>query len=106
MNHEFHDDITWLIAARSSFSVDEDLRPAFHESIRRYLPGISIDALMPDMCGIRPKIQGPGDPAMDFIIREEGDRGLPGLINLIGIESPGLTSCLAIGEYVRGKSIS
>ena len=51
------------------------------------------------MSGIRPKIQGPGDPPMDFIIREEGDRGLPGLINLVGIESPGLTACFAIGEY-------
>lgn len=106
MNREFHDDITWLIATRSSFSVDEDLRPAFHESIRRYLPGISIDALMPDMSGIRPKIQEPGEPMMDFIIQEQSTRGLSGLINLIGIESPGLTSCLAIGEYVRGKSIS
>ena len=86
-----------------NYTVDEVLKPAFHESIHRYLPGVSIDALTPDMCGIRPKIQGPGDPAMDFIIREEGDRGLPGLINLIGIESPGLTACLAIGEYIRGK---
>lgn len=85
------------------YTVDEFLKPAFHKSISRYLPKISIDALNPDMSGIRPKIQGPGDPVMDFIIREEGDRGLPGLINLIGIESPGLTACLAIGEYVRGK---
>lgn len=69
----------------------------------RYLPGISMDAHDPDMSGICPKIQGPGDPAMDFIIREEGDRGLPGFTNLIGVESPELTACLAIGEYVRGK---
>ena len=88
------------------YTVDEALKPAFHESIHRYLPGVSIDDLNPDMSGIRPKIQGPGDPVMDFIIREEGDRGLPGLINLIGIESPGLTACLAIGEYIRDKLMS
>jgi len=88
------------------YTVDEALKPAFHESIHRYLPGVSIDDLNQDMSGIRPKIQGPGDPVMDFIIREEGDRGLPGLINLIGIESPGLTACLAIGEYIRDKLMS
>lgn len=83
------------------YTVDESLKHAFHESISRYLPGVSLDALSPDMSGIRPKIQGPGDPMMDFIIREESDRGLPGLINLIGMESPGLTASLAVGEYVR-----
>jgi len=82
------------------FTVDESLRHAFHESINKYLPGVSLDALSPDMSGIRPKVQGPGDPMMDFIIRDEGDRGMPGLINLIGIESPGLTASLAIGDYV------
>jgi L-2-hydroxyglutarate oxidase LhgO len=55
------------------------------------------------MSGIRPKLQGPGEPAADFLIREESDRGLPGLIDLIGIESPGLTSCLAIAAYVEKK---
>ena len=83
-----------------AYAVDESQRPAFYESIKKYLPGVSIEDLNPDMSGIRPKIQGPGDPMMDFIIREETDRGLTGLINLVGIESPGLTSCLAIGEYV------
>ena len=85
------------------YTVDEALKRDFHESISKYLPGVSIDSLSPDMCGIRPKIQGPGDPPMDFIIREESERELPGLINLIGIESPGLTACLAIGEYVKDK---
>lgn len=87
------------------YAVDESLKPAFHRSIHRYLPSVSIDNLHPDMSGIRPKIQGPGDPAMDFIIREERDRGLPGFINLIGIESPGLTSCLAIGEYIKKANL-
>ncbi|MCE5207305.1 MAG: NAD(P)/FAD-dependent oxidoreductase [Chloroflexi bacterium] len=83
------------------YAVDESLKPVFYESIKRYLPGVPIDALNPDMSGIRPKIQGPGDPVMDFIIREESERGLPGLVNLIGIESPGLTACLAIGAYIN-----
>jgi L-2-hydroxyglutarate oxidase LhgO len=87
------------------YNVDEALKPAFHESLHKYLPGVSVDALSPDMCGIRPKIQGSGDPVMDFIIREESDRGLPGLINLIGIESPGLTASLAIGEYVKKAAL-
>jgi len=85
---------------RLNYVVDESRKPAFYESIKKYLTGISIDALNPDMSGIRPKIQGPGDPMMDFIIQEETDRGFPRLINLIGIESPGLTACLAIGAYV------
>lgn len=87
------------------YTVDDALKPAFHTSISRYLPGVSLDALAPDMSGIRPKIQGPGDPMMDFIIQEEGARGLPGLVNLVGMESPGLTSCLAIGKYVTGLNI-
>ncbi len=83
------------------YEVDESRRPAFYDSIHKYLPSVSIDDLTLDMSGIRPKIQGPGDPMMDFIIREETERGLPGFINLIGIESPGLTSCLAIGKYIK-----
>lgn len=82
------------------YAVDETLREAFYNSIRTYLPDIAFDALHPDMSGIRPKIQGPGDPAMDFIIREESEIGLPGLVNLIGIESPGLTSSMALGKYI------
>jgi L-2-hydroxyglutarate oxidase LhgO len=53
------------------------------------------------MAGIRPKIQKQGDPVMDFYIKDESDRGCPGFINLIGIESPGLTSSLSIANYVR-----
>ena len=83
------------------YAVDEDRKEAFHEAISRYLPGLSLNALQPDMSGIRPKLQSPDDPVRDFVIREESAAGFPGLINLIGMESPGLTSSLAIGAYIR-----
>jgi L-2-hydroxyglutarate oxidase LhgO len=82
------------------YSIDEGRKTSFYHSIKKYLPGIKEDALHPDMCGIRPKLQGPGEPSHDFIIQDEKDKGHPGLINLIGIESPGLTSCVAIAPYV------
>lgn len=85
---------------RIDYAVDERRRGRFHEAVRLYLPGIPAEALQPDMCGIRPKLQGPGEAYRDFIIREESERGLPGLISLVGIESPGLTASLAIGRRV------
>lgn len=64
--------------------------------------GLAVAAeLSPDMAGIRPKIQGPGDPFCDFIVCHEVERGFEGLINLIGIESPGLTSSLTLAKMVR-----
>ncbi|HQJ30175.1 MAG TPA: NAD(P)/FAD-dependent oxidoreductase [Syntrophales bacterium] len=85
------------------YAVDEGRREAFAAAVARYLPGMAAASFVPEMSGIRPKLQGPGEPAADFIIREEGDRGMPGFINLIGIESPGLTACLAIAVYVAKK---
>jgi L-2-hydroxyglutarate oxidase LhgO len=82
----------------------EGSRDEFWEDIVRYLPMIDKQDLHPDMSGIRPKLQAPGDPARDFVIAHEEDRGYPGLINLIGIESPGLTSSPAIAELV-GKMV-
>ena len=61
-----------------------------------------VNDLQHDLAGIRPKLQGPGDGFRDFVIQHEVDRGLPGLMNLIGIESPGLTASPAIGRYVAG----
>lgn len=77
-----------------------DRKEVFEAAIMRYLdlPGLN---LQEDDCGIRAKLQGPGDPFRDFYIREESDKGLPGFINLLGIESPGLTSALAIAEMVH-----
>jgi len=82
------------------YSVDESNKGVFHDSVKAFLPFIEYDDLEPEMAGIRPKLQGPGEDFRDFVISHEGDRGLPGLINLIGIESPGLTSAPAIANYV------
>jgi L-2-hydroxyglutarate oxidase LhgO len=72
----------------------------FHAAISRFLPDLPLLALQPDTAGIRPKIQPPGGPWRDFVIRHEESHGAPGLINLIGIESPGLTAALAIADEV------
>jgi L-2-hydroxyglutarate oxidase LhgO len=72
----------------------------FRESVERFLPCITNYQLIPDFAGVRPKLQGPGEGFRDFIIRHEADKGLFGFINLIGIESPGLTAAPAIGEFV------
>ena len=82
------------------YKVDESQKGHFYRSAKAFLPFIEFDDLEPEMAGIRPKIQGPGEGFRDFVIRHEQDKGLPGLINLIGIESPGLTSSPAIAEYV------
>ncbi len=72
----------------------------FRQGVERYMPSIKNHQLIADFAGIRPKLQGPGDGFRDFVIRNEADKGFPGFINLIGIESPGLTSAPAIGELV------
>ncbi len=78
----------------------EGSRDEFWEDIVKYIPNIKKEDLHPDMSGIRAKLQAPGDPVRDFVIKHEEDRGYPGLINLIGIESPGLTSSPVIAEMV------
>ncbi|HPI92087.1 MAG TPA: NAD(P)/FAD-dependent oxidoreductase [Deltaproteobacteria bacterium] len=83
-----------------NYEVDPAHASEFLTSVRTLLPFLSEGDLLPDMAGVRPKIQPPGGEVRDFVIHHEADRGLPGLISLIGIESPGLTSCLAIGEMV------
>ncbi|MFZ0241822.1 MAG: NAD(P)/FAD-dependent oxidoreductase [Desulfobacterales bacterium] len=82
------------------YSVDAAHRPEFFMAARRYLKALTLEDLAPDYAGIRPKLQKPGDAVRDFIIREESAQGLPGLVNLIGIESPGLTASPAIAEFV------
>jgi L-2-hydroxyglutarate oxidase LhgO len=72
----------------------------FSEDVARFMPSIKNYELVPDFAGVRPKLQGPGDGFRDFVIRNEADKGFPGFINLVGIESPGLTSAQAIGDLV------
>jgi L-2-hydroxyglutarate oxidase LhgO len=83
------------------YNVDAAHQKEFFESAKTYLPFIEYEDLSPDMSGIRSKLQGDGDDFRDFVIREESDKGLDGLINLIGIESPGLTASPAIAGFVE-----
>jgi L-2-hydroxyglutarate oxidase LhgO len=82
------------------YGVDETQKEAFYNSVKRFLPYIELEDLAPEFAGIRPKLQGPGEASQDFVIAHEEKTGFPGLINLIGIESPGLTASLAIARYV------
>ncbi len=83
-----------------NYSVDQNNVGDFFDAVKGYLPFLEITDLEPDMAGIRPKLQGPGELFRDFIIRHEVDRGLRGVINLVGIDSPGLTCCLSIASMV------
>jgi L-2-hydroxyglutarate oxidase LhgO len=97
---KFGPDVEYLQERTPDYSVAEGKRSAFGESARRILPAVRDEDLTPDMSGIRAKLQPPGGQTRDFLIREEADRGLPGLVNLVGIESPGLTASPAIARYV------
>ncbi|WP_300669507.1 NAD(P)/FAD-dependent oxidoreductase [Desulfoluna sp.] len=87
----------YLPGKREDYRVDPDHLPAFHQAASRYLDGLTPSMLRPDMAGIRPKRQKPGDPVKDFLIHSDSQRGH---VHLIGIESPGLTAALAISEEV------
>ena len=94
-------DVTYLQSNIYDYKVSPSKQEAFYNSVKKFLPFLEYNDLSPDMAGIRPKIQKQGDPVVDFYIRDESGRGCPGFINLIGIESPGLTSSLSIANYVR-----
>ncbi len=83
-----------------NYDVDPSHNKEFYQSVKEFLPFIELDDLSPDTAGIRPKLSRPGEPLRDFVIADEEKRGFPGLINLIGIDSPGLTASLAIAKYV------
>lgn len=87
---------------RVEYSVDESLRDHFYEACKPFLPSLQRDDIQPDTAGIQAKRFGPGEPSRDFVITDEAARGLPGFINLVGIESPGLTASPAIGKMVAG----
>jgi len=84
-----------------NYDVDKSHKKEFYESARKYLPFLKSDDLSPDMSGIRAKLQAPGKPERDFIISEESEKGFSMLINLIGIESPGLTASLSIAKHIE-----
>jgi len=85
------------------YRVGSERLPGFYDYIRRYWPGLPDGALTPDYVGIRPKIHGPGEPQPDFRLDAADVHGLPGLVAMFGIESPGLTASLAIGEEVAAR---
>ena len=97
----FGPDADHLPDRRPDYAVDEAKRTSFGAAVRRLLPQIGDDDLAPDVAGIRAKLQGPGDGFRDFVVAEEAARGRPGLVSLVGIDSPGLTSALAIAEEVE-----
>ncbi len=84
------------------YKVDDTYIDLFYKTAKQYLPFLKIEDIQPDMAGIMSAVQKPGESMKDFVIKHEIDKGLPGFINLVGIESPGLTSAPAIGEMVAG----
>ncbi|KMZ70987.1 FAD-dependent oxidoreductase family protein [Zostera marina] len=108
---KFGPDVEWISSLddkstfldRFDYTVDPNRASRFYPEIRRYYPNLKDGSLSIGYSGIRPKLSGPKQPPVDFIIQGEEVHGVPGLVNLFGIESPGLTSCLAIGEYILSK---
>ncbi len=96
---KFGPDVQWTDSP-DDLLVDVSRAKAFYAEVRRYWPALPDGALQPGFAGIRPKINGPDEPAADFLIQGPAVHGVPGLVNLFGIESPGLTSSLAIGDRV------
>jgi L-2-hydroxyglutarate oxidase LhgO len=101
----FGPDVEWLDADTAvdalDYRVDVTRAAAFYAAIRSYWPGLPDDSLSPAYSGVRPKISQPGEPAADFTLQTSGGRGEPRVVHLFGIESPGLTSALALAEHVR-----
>ena len=96
----FGPDVEWI--ERVDYTVDPGRRSGFEAAVRKIWPGVDVSRLSPGYAGVRPKVSGPGEPAADFIISGPRDHGLPGLVNLFGIESPGLTASLAMADRVAG----
>ena len=98
----FGPDVEWVDSV--DYRVDPARAARFYPAIRRYWPGLPDNALLPAYSGIRAKLSGPGEPAADFRIDGPLQHGIPGIINLFGIESPGLTASLAIARHVLGMT--
>ncbi|KAH9738620.1 L-2-hydroxyglutarate dehydrogenase [Citrus sinensis] len=108
---KFGPDVEWIdgiddtlsFLNRFDYSVNANRAERFYPEIRKYYPDLRDGSLQPSYAGIRPKLSGPRQSPIDFIIQGEDTHGVPGLVNLFGIESPGLTSSMAIAEYVAAK---
>jgi L-2-hydroxyglutarate oxidase LhgO len=96
---KFGPDVQW-VDGPEDLVVSAEHEQAFYDEVRKYWPALAEGALQAGYAGIRPKISGPHDPAADFCIQGPKVHGIKGLVNLFGIESPGLTSSLAIGDAV------
>lgn len=97
----FGPDVEWVPGLHDRiYDVDPRRADAFYGAIRRYWPDLADGALSPDYSGLRPKLVGPGEPAADFVIQGPAEHGVAGLVNLLGIESPGLTASLALADRV------
>lgn len=97
----FGPDVEWI--SREDYTVDPQRVTAFSDAIRQWWPGLDASRLQPAYAGIRPKLSGPDGGFTDFRIDGPSTHGVPGLVNLFGIESPGLTACLAIAGYVADQ---
>lgn len=93
-------DVKYLESNTYDYKLTPSKQESFFRSAKKFLPFLEYDDIAPEMAGIRPKTQKPGEEQRDFYIEEESKRGYPGFINLIGMESPGLTSSIAIAKYV------
>jgi L-2-hydroxyglutarate oxidase LhgO len=94
----FGPDVEWVETI--DYTVDPRRAERFYPAIRRYWPDLPDGVLEPDFAGIRPKIVGEGVPAADFVVQGAAEHGVPGLVNLFGIESPGLTAALSLADVV------
>ena len=94
----FGPDVEWVESV--DYTVDPVRGAVFYDEIRRYWPDLAADALLPAYAGIRPKLSGPGQPAADFMVQGPADHGAGRIVNLFGIESPGLTASLAIADHI------
>src|SRR2546428_1819171 len=101
----FGPDVEWVerIGRKEDYAVDPRRADRFYAAIRRYWPGLPDGALLPGYSGIWPKTAGPGEPAPDFHIQGPREHGVPGLVHLFGVESPGLTASVALAALGRNE---
>ena len=104
----FGPDVEWLEAAEVGaldYAVDPARAESFYAEVRKYWPALPDGALVPDYAGVRPKVHARGEPAGDFMVRAERHHGVRGLVNMFGVESPGLTASLALAAYVESEEV-